>query len=84
MGISSRTVPREASSRIGERRAIDWQKDGEYADILYETGEGIAKITINRPEVRNAFRPLTITELQEAFQRAHQDYSVGVIIFTVA
>ena len=64
--------------------AIDWQKDGEYADILYETGEGIAKITINRPEVRNAFRPLTITELQEAFRRAHQDDGVGVIIFTGA
>ena len=64
--------------------AIDWQKDGEYTDILYETGEGIAKITINRPEVRNAFRPLTITELQEAFRRAHQDDSVGVIIFTGA
>src|SRR5687767_6848643 len=63
---------------------IDWQPDGEYTDILYETGEGIAKITINRPEVRNAFRPLTITELQDAFRRAHQDDSVGVIIFTGA
>ena len=63
---------------------IDWQKDGEYTDIIYETGEGIAKITINRPEVRNAFRPLTITELQDAFRRAHQDDSVGVIIFTGA
>jgi naphthoate synthase len=64
--------------------AVDWQQDGDYTDIIYETAEGIAKITINRPEVRNAFRPLTITELQDAFRRAHQDDSVGVIIFTGA
>jgi naphthoate synthase len=63
---------------------IDWQKDGTYTDVLYETAEGIAKITINRPEVRNAFRPLTITELQDAFRRAHQDDSIGVIILTGA
>ena len=64
--------------------SIDWQKSGDYTDVLYETAEGIAKITINRPEVRNAFRPLTITELQDAFRRAHQDDSVGVIILTGA
>jgi naphthoate synthase len=63
---------------------IDWQQSGTYTDILYETAEGIAKITINRPEVRNAFRPLTITELQDAFRRAHQDDEVGVIILTGA
>jgi naphthoate synthase len=63
---------------------IDWQKSGNYTDVIYETAEGIAKITINRPEVRNAFRPLTITELQDAFRHAHQDDSVGVIIFTGA
>jgi naphthoate synthase len=63
---------------------IDWQKDGTYTDVLYETAEGIAKITIDRPEVRNAFRPLTITELQDAFRRAHQDDSIGVIILTGA
>jgi naphthoate synthase len=63
---------------------IDWQKDGDYTDVVYETADGIAKITINRPEVRNAFRPLTITELQDAFRRAHQDDSVGVIILTGA
>jgi naphthoate synthase len=63
---------------------IDWQKSGDYTDVIYETAEGIAKITINRPEVRNAFRPLTITELQDAFRRAHQDDSVGVIILTGA
>ncbi len=63
---------------------IDWQRGADYEDILYDTAEGIAKITINRPEVRNAFRPLTITELQDAFSRAHHDDSVGVIILTGA
>ena len=47
---------------------IDWQAAGQdYADIVYETAEGIAKITINRPEVRNAFRPATLSELSAAF-----------------
>ena len=63
---------------------IDWQKSGDYTDVIYETAEGIAKITINRPEVHNAFRPLTITELQDAFRVAHQDDEVGVIILTGA
>jgi naphthoate synthase len=63
---------------------IDWQRAGDYQDVLYETAEGIAKITINRPEVRNAFRPLTITELQHAFRRAHEDDGIGVIILTGA
>jgi naphthoate synthase len=54
----------------------------EFTDIKYERGEGIARITINRPEVRNAFRPQTIFELMEAFEDAHQDNSVGVILFT--
>ena len=59
-----------------------------YTDISYETGikgtdtEGIAKITICRPEVRNAFRPLTVIEMQDAFGRARDDASVGVIILT--
>jgi naphthoate synthase len=63
---------------------IAWQKQGEYEDIIYETGEGIAKITINRPHVRNAFRPKTISELLDAFQRAHEDNQVGVVILTGA
>jgi naphthoate synthase len=63
---------------------IDWQRSGDFSDVLYETAEGIAKITINRPEVRNAFRPLTVKELQEAFRRAHEDDDVGVIILTGA
>ena len=63
-----------------------WVSAGEYADIKYElsTGEdvGIAKITINRPHKRNAFRPQTLFELQDAFNRARDDDSVGVIILT--
>ncbi len=65
---------------------VTWQPAGEYEDIRYElsTGDddGIAKITINRPEVRNAFRPETVIELIDAFERAREDQSVGVIILT--
>src|SRR3954447_18584953 len=64
------------------RPAIDWKPAGEYEDIRYETAEGIAKITIDRPEVRNAFRPETIIELSDAFDRAREDLDVGVIILT--
>jgi naphthoate synthase len=63
---------------------IAWQKSGEYEDVIYETAEGIAKVTINRPEVRNAFRPQTVDELIDAFRRAHDDASVGVVILTGA
>ncbi|MFE9244003.1 1,4-dihydroxy-2-naphthoyl-CoA synthase [Nocardiopsis sp. NPDC006938] len=63
---------------------IDWQRSGEYSDIIYETAEGIAKITINRPERHNAFRPQTLFELQTAFSVARDDSNVGVIIFTGA
>ena len=63
---------------------IDWQRSGEYSDIIYETAEGIAKITINRPERHNAFRPQTLFELQDAFNIARDDSDVGVIIFTGA
>ncbi|HXD56573.1 MAG TPA: 1,4-dihydroxy-2-naphthoyl-CoA synthase [Thermoleophilaceae bacterium] len=62
--------------------ALDWQPAGEYSDIRYEIAEGIAKITINRPEVRNAFRPETVVELSDAFERAREDPEVGVIILT--
>jgi naphthoate synthase len=62
--------------------ALDWQPAGEYSDIRYEIAEGIAKITINRPEVRNAFRPETVVELSDAFERAREDGDVGVIILT--
>jgi naphthoate synthase len=63
---------------------MDWQASGDYGDIIYETADGIAKITINRPEVRNAFRPQTLFELSDAFEKARNDASVGVIIFTGA
>ncbi|HTU86148.1 MAG TPA: 1,4-dihydroxy-2-naphthoyl-CoA synthase [Solirubrobacteraceae bacterium] len=63
-----------------------WNPVGEYQDIRYETGDGdaagIAKITINRPEVRNAFRPETVVEMSDAFTRAREDLDVGVIILT--
>jgi naphthoate synthase len=64
--------------------AVGWVADGEYADIRYERSRepGIAKITINRPEVRNAFRPQTVLELAEAFTRAREDTTVGVIVLT--
>jgi naphthoate synthase len=63
--------------------SVDWQPAGEYEDVRYETsGDGIAKITIDRPEVRNAFRPQTVIELSDAFERAREDTSVGVIILT--
>ena len=60
----------------------DWVPGGEYRDIRYEIADGIAKITINRPEVRNAFRPQTLFELQHAFNVARDDDTIGVIILT--
>jgi naphthoate synthase len=63
--------------------AIDWTPAGEYEDIRYElSGDGIAKLTIDRPEVRNAFRPQTVVELMAAFEAAREDESVGVIVLT--
>ena len=63
--------------------SVAWTPAGEYADIRYElSGDGIAKITIDRPEVRNAFRPQTIVEISDALTRAREDTSVGVIILT--
>jgi naphthoate synthase len=60
-----------------------WSPAHEYEDIRYElSGDGIAKITINRPEVRNAFRPQTVIEMSDAFERAREDTSVGAIILT--
>jgi naphthoate synthase len=62
---------------------VTWTPAGDYEDIRYETsGDGIAKITINRPEVRNAFRPLTIVEISQALETAREDASVGVIVLT--
>src|SRR5712691_1260642 len=61
---------------------MDWTPSGEYFDIRYETAEGIAKITIDRPQVRNAFRPRTTRELIQAFDVARDDPTVGVIVLT--
>jgi naphthoate synthase len=61
---------------------VEWRPSREYGDIRYETAEGMAKVTIARPEVRNAFRPTTLFELSEAFDRARDDPQVGVIILT--
>ncbi len=60
----------------------EWQASGEYEDIRYETQDGIAKITIDRPEVRNAFRPRTLFELSMAFDVAREDSAIGVIVLT--
>jgi naphthoate synthase len=63
--------------------AVDWKPEGDYEDIRYELSfEGIAKITINRPEVRNAFRPQTVIELGRAFEAARENETVGAIILT--
>jgi naphthoate synthase len=63
--------------------SVTWTPAGEYEDIRYElSGDGIAKITIDRPEVRNAFRPQTVVELSDAFERAREDPAVGVIVLT--
>jgi naphthoate synthase len=61
---------------------IEWKRSGDYGDISYDTAEGIAKITICRPEVRNAFRPQTLFELSHAFNEARDDPAVGVIVLT--
>jgi naphthoate synthase len=61
---------------------IEWSDAGEYSDINYTKAEGIARIAINRPEVHNAFRPQTLAELRDAFEKARDDLEVGAIIFT--
>jgi naphthoate synthase len=77
----SRPIKREFGSRAIPRWEI--ATGGEsFNDVIYEVAEGMAKITINRPQVRNAFRPQTIRELQDAFSLARDDEEVGVIILT--
>src|SRR6266852_8084015 len=63
---------------------IEWKKVRDYTDIIFEKAEGIGKITINRPEVRNAFRPETLTELIDAFNDCREDPHIGVVILTGA
>lgn len=64
----------------------NWKKVKDYQDIIYEKleGEGIARVTINRPEVRNAFRPETVKEMIDAFNDAREDQTIGVILLTGA
>ena len=75
---------RRCVPEVVARDSAMWESAADYEDIRYEKSEdgAIAKITINRPEVRNAFRPLTVDELLSAFEMAHQDSGVGVIILT--
>ena len=72
MGTGERTI----------RAAAEWQPAAEYQDIRYEKADGIAKITIDRPGVHNAFRPETVIELADAFTRAREDTGIGVIVLT--
>ncbi|MEY4959057.1 MAG: 1,4-dihydroxy-2-naphthoyl-CoA synthase [Actinobacteria bacterium] len=79
----SKPIKREPGSRAIPK----WERGAgseNFTDVRYEIAEGMAKITINRPEVRNAFRPETLTELEKAFSFARDDEKVGVIIFTGA
>jgi naphthoate synthase len=73
----------EQQSQRQIERAADWRPGGgDYEDIRYELAGGVAKITIDRPELRNAFRPETLIELSEALERAREDTQVGVIVLT--
>jgi len=63
---------------------IEWRAAGEHEDIRYETAEGIAKITIDRPEVLNAFRPRTLIEVSRALEAAREDTGIGAVILTGA
>ena len=79
--MTSSWTEQQAQRQI--RPAADWRPGGgEYEDIRYEIAGGIAKITIDRPELRNAFRPETLIELSEALERAREDTEVGVIVLT--
>ena len=75
----SATLPTAMSARLPA-----WQPQATYSDILFDAAEGIARITINRPERRNAFRPETVSQLIDAFHGAHRDNSIGAIILTGA
>lgn len=65
-----------------EQKQVNWIRSGHYTDIKFEKWEAVAKITINRPEVRNAFRPLTVQEMSHALNDARDDETIGVILLT--
>jgi len=78
-------VIRPAPDPLEDLRRLDpptWKTAGDYGDVRYEIAEGIARITICRPEVRNAFRPQTLFELRDAFDTARDDPEVGVVVLT--
>ncbi len=84
--VTSETViegqPSDPVDQFRELELPKWESLGDFSDIRYEVADGIAKITICRPEVRNAFRPQTLFELADAFTAARDDPSVGVIVLT--
>ncbi len=73
---------KQAPSEDSLYAPIEWVSNGEYEDIRYETGDGIAKITIDRPQVLNSFRPQTLIEVSAAMELAREDTEVGVVILT--
>ena len=84
-GVTNRNIiPGKKPIGVKCMSSLDWKSIKEYQDIRYEQWESIAKITIDRPEVRNAFRPLTVNEMREALQLARHDASIGVVILTGA
>ena len=86
MAAAASAIPSAPNRHPGAHLSVTWKPAADYSDIRYElsTGEdaGIAKITIDRPEVRNAFRPETVIEMSDAFARAREDLHVGVVILT--
>jgi len=79
MHVNTSTLP---IAKLAPAPIPDWKAVRDYEDIRFEKAEGIAKITIARPAVRNAFRPKTLFELIDAFTRAREDQEVGVVLFT--
>jgi len=71
-----------AKKTLSKIKKIKWISGGQFSDIKYEKADGIAKITINRPKVRNAFRPQTVIEMSQALNDARDDEHIGVIILT--
>jgi naphthoate synthase len=74
--------PKQAPPEDELYAPVAWRSAGEYEDIRYEVADGIAKITVDRPEVRNAFRPQTLVEVSAAMELAREDSEVGVVILT--
>ena len=64
--------------------SVKWRVAKTYSDILYHKADGIAKVTINRPAKRNAFRPETVAQMYDAFADAREDQSIGVVLLTGA